>query len=319
MAENKVKIVFHIANSIKGGSGKSTISFLLAHYYSRIAKGSRAVIIDLDVNGSSWKYDHKINDLNCNYLQDYMYKPERIESNDDMHLKYQSVENYNDKNGEEMRVTAFLSDPERNFKMSECEIDLFENAIYNIVKKVINSAKDEENIVHIIFDMPPSYEEHADRIINHLLVDLNSPLYKKYKGEYIVIHYLICACLASHIQLNKNYIKSFKIKNNSYSNMINDLVKKGKYHFVLTFNDIHKNIIDSTIDDETDKVLWNKFPPSLKKSLRIKTAYVKHFNPETMNIRNCLDRNERQLKVIKQMHEAMDELTKIVNDVLKKS
>ena len=53
------KIVFHIVNSIKGGSGKSTVSFFLADHFNK-REDCKAVIIDLDINGSSWINDHKV-------------------------------------------------------------------------------------------------------------------------------------------------------------------------------------------------------------------------------------------------------------------
>lgn len=124
MADKKTKVIFHIVNSIKGGSGKSTISFLLAAHYNEKEK-NEAVIIDLDVNGSSWNYDHKIDNPYDYFLQDYMYKPEIIESSEGMNLKYK-------RNNEEKILSVVLSDPKRNFRMSDCEIDLFENTIYNV-------------------------------------------------------------------------------------------------------------------------------------------------------------------------------------------
>ena len=55
MATNDIKFHVHVVNSVKGGSGKSTFSLLLADHFVR--NHEEAYVIDLDLCGTSWYSD----------------------------------------------------------------------------------------------------------------------------------------------------------------------------------------------------------------------------------------------------------------------
>ena len=54
----KKRIIFDVINSVKGGSGKSTFSLLLAAYFAS-KKDTAAYIIDLDLRGTSGENNYK--------------------------------------------------------------------------------------------------------------------------------------------------------------------------------------------------------------------------------------------------------------------
>ena len=71
-------------------------------------------------------------------------------------------------------VMLSIAKPGVSDEMNELRKDLFENAIFRLINEIyaIEAAHKEVNCVHIILDMPPSYEPHAERILKHLLTIL---------------------------------------------------------------------------------------------------------------------------------------------------
>lgn len=328
MDDKSKKIVFHIVNSIKGGSGKSTVSFFLADHFNR-ESDSKAVIIDLDVNGSSWFNDHKIENYENNFIQNYFYKPEDILSRESARIVYRYQDKVDNNDG---KIEAYLCDPKNSFLMSECDLDLFENLIFVIIKHVITNNNDKS--LHIIFDMPPSYEEHADRIINHLLIDNNSPLYKVFNDKYRIIHYLICACTYSHIQLNKNYLHSIiEEKERSYSSAIKSFFEKEKYNFVFLINDLHGKIQERINNSSANKKeVKNRIMGKIKSSsinesmahIAIANKY-EYFYPtwkdflenKATSVSEDKDGDENCFKVVDNMYDAMSDFYETVEGLLK--
>ena len=274
-----MKVFFHVINSVKGGSGKSTFSLLLANYYSH-CKSEAAYIIDLDIQGTSWKKNFNQffeNDAGEEpiYINDLMYDfSNGITKNFIWNLKICS------KNEPPYvpcwTIPLCIANPTNN-DINEVELDLFENAIRKLIVHLIQkeTAKNSE-IIHIVFDMPPSKEKHAERILNHLLLD-NKIHFKDLHSGYVCL-YMISAITPAHIELNVEYIKNL-VLNRSYSNIIVDLINsdsdKGGFQLFAIANDtsgvlppkrendIHENIVNAlktsykkiqfTEDDEKKK------------------------------------------------------------------
>lgn len=331
MDDKKRKIIFHIVNSIKGGSGKSTISFFLADYFNK-KQDCKAVIIDLDVNGSSWFNDHKIENFGKNFIQNYFYKPQEIVSHENASIVYKFQDKDDKTANIDGRIEAYLCDPNNSFLMSKCELDLFENLIFVIINHIINKFKSDK-AVHIILDMPPSYEEHADRIINHLLIDNNSPLYKDFKDEFRIIHHLICASTYSHIQLNKNYLHSVvEEKERSYSNAIKALLNSKNYHFIFSINDLHGKIKQADSKNEKDDILAAKervFNQNKNLSINkdnLSVAFIKKYNYsyptwttllENKAPSNPLCKDDNCFNVVENMYDALSDFFETVDGLLK--
>jgi len=178
----------HVVNSVKGGCGKSTFSLFMADYLSRNKINN--VIIDLDICGSSWYLSNKsflekkekcsfltdlILDYKGNIIRDHVFKVRTGEDAD--HL--------------EPTIHVVMSDPQKAGIINEEEVDLFESTVLQLIKsfqgitdyeylKEKDISKVEEPVADIILDMPPGYETHSERILKHLLIDLNSELYLDY-------------------------------------------------------------------------------------------------------------------------------------------
>jgi len=71
MADGKIEIGIYIVNSVKGGSGKSTVSLQLARYLQEKEKRV-PVIIDLDLCGSTWSrtYGHALKQNDKQLIED---------------------------------------------------------------------------------------------------------------------------------------------------------------------------------------------------------------------------------------------------------
>lgn len=232
---------FHIVNSVKGGSGKSFMSLLLASYFQITSdteksedKKAMVCVIDLDINGSSWLKDYNsFLDNNGTYIQDHMYSNRVISIEEAKKLKIQ-YEN------ETHCIPLFLTNSTKHGELSTCELDLFEHAIFRIVKEIREHDSNKE--IHIILDMPPSREKHAERIISHLLMDVNSQLYKEFKKDgsmspYRIFHYFMCTYMPAHIELNQEYFLEF-VKNISFSDSLNEFIKNSCYKFIFVLNNV---------------------------------------------------------------------------------
>lgn len=165
--------------------------------------------------------------------------------------------------------------------------------------------------------MPPSYEEHADKIINHLLIDVNSPLYKKYKDEYIIIHHLVCACIYSHIKLNLNYLENFT-KNVSYSNIIESLLKDKKYNFIFVLNNLHCKIFEPQDNPIELNGVWGQFPKKVKRYLKNpKDVFVNYIKDDDTPFEKMLDVNKNGFNIPEKEEEAMAGLVETIDGLLK--
>lgn len=235
------KIVFDIVNSVKGGSGKSTVALQLAAFWAS-QTNTDAYIIDLDLRGSSWQktYEHDYNpaDKNNLYINDLMYGFGPEDSifwhlavqctNAVMNVVYPS------------NVRLCIGDPSVTGDIDALKVDLLESAVCDIIDRII--AKSEaQNEVHIILDMPPSYESHAERVIKHLLMDKNSNLFKRQykdgKSGYYINLLMIYAITASHVDQNIVYLNNF-FKQAGFSSALNTFIQNNTFSVFFIGNDV---------------------------------------------------------------------------------
>ena len=219
------KIYFDVIDSVKGGSGKSTFSLLLAAYYATKPDTS-AYILDLDLCGTSWElnYSDYLKPIDgssvqgpsrskVHYINDFMYDT-AIASAQSPFVSFQT--RFLDENDEKATVFLCMGKPGFSREIDELENELFENAVFHLIDRIISQevSTDQKN-VHIIFDMPPGYEVHAEQVVKHLLLDINSPLEKnvlKNSGiyeccePYIMNLYMISSLSPAHINLNLSYV-----------------------------------------------------------------------------------------------------------------
>lgn len=237
------KLTFHVVNSVKGGSGKSTFSLLLANYYIEHCD-ELAYIIDLDVCGSSWKDNYKgYIKNNAIYLNNLMDDFSKYISREYTHKLL--VQNENSRR-ESIEIPLCIYDSSDAKVLDEVEVDLFEEVIKKIILKIYEDSKPSEKNLNIILDMPPSYEIHAEKILTHLLLDINSRLYidlveENGKLPYNIELYMLSSLIPAHIELNYKYIQTF-YKGLNYSNQLgafrNGEKNEAKFHIIMVINDV---------------------------------------------------------------------------------
>lgn len=243
MEENKEpKIVFDIVNSVKGGSGKSTVALQLAAFWAS-QTDTDAYIIDLDLRGTSWKANYEkyfVQDSNNDnkYINSLMYE---FEPKDSVfwHLRV-ACHNAISQATSNANVWLCVGDPDISGDVDAVKIDLLESMVYKVFRYALAKSNDKKE-VHIIFDMPPSYESHAERVVKHLLMDKESTLFKKYYKErrnaYHVNLFMIYAITGAHVEQNLIYTKNF-FRQVAYSSAINILIDDNNYSLYFIGNDV---------------------------------------------------------------------------------
>lgn len=285
------RAVFDVVTSVKGGSGKSTFSLLLAAYYNS-TPGTVAYVLDLDLRGTSWEKNYGRymstpffeNGVlgNRDTLWDYVnasIKKVRVQKSEDEPLS-EADKTYNkdiliniDNYKNYPFINALMWDfghfqskafwTEIQFKtvsgegviklcpaktsngeeVNQLEVDIFEHTIYQLICHILDRHRSDESIeeVHIILDMPPSYEEHAEAVLKHLLLNEESDLFQharkrkdrfsvnlneetRYYLPYEIRLYLMCARNPAHIEQNGAYLFHW-IERRKYSDAIIDLIK----------------------------------------------------------------------------------------------
>lgn len=306
----------HVVNSIKGGCGKSTICFYLADYLNQ--QGLSPLIIDIDLCGTSW-YKNYEGYLGENFSEENYHFVNELIDNFDEAIKGHYIANIktNTKDGDDPQsgkdIKICMANPERNTHIEEVELDLFENAIYKLIMnwyaekgKAINKDevstskgdKDKEKDIDIILDMPPGYEAHAERIVNHLLLDVNSPLYRKIKKDdikYKILLYMVTGLSESAINLNIGYIKKLFLNQNISKDM-SSYLKKENIFFILNDSTakisglvakdseeektVYKNILDNIGSHIIDNGLKTVFRNDNKANDEAKTEAKTEANDE---------------------------------------
>ena len=290
------KVVFDIVSSVKGGSGKSTYSLLLAAYYNA-QPNTIAYVLDLDLRGTSWEKNYGIyintrffENQDENSLSDYYNASceEALalqENSKEMRKRYIDYPFINSLmwNFKAFKSREFWS--EINYKaeykdkleekiirlcpacvqdgaeIDQLEVDIFEYTISQIILYILEhhySHDDDKEEVHIILDMPPNYEKHAEAVVKHLLTNNGSKLFQTAKNRdgcfkvnsnlaakhylpYQIHLFMLCAISPAHLEQNSYYLYRW-LKDRKYSDGLVDLLndkrecRRFKVSFIL--NDI---------------------------------------------------------------------------------
>ena len=310
-ANEAKRVYFDIVNSVKGGSGKSTISLLLAAYCSSNAyyqdsskeedkrRKAAAYIIDLDLKGTSWEknYGHFITTkyydpkdtitLYNYYLESIPISGSTFSSRNSIRYHQYPFFSTIMKDYKSFRSKSFWSeipfrvktDPPINadYKIRICpasstsgdsinqiEVDIFENTLQQLIFDILDShlmnldlgigTEDESSAddIHIILDMPPSYEQHAEAVIKHLLTNSNSELYQKAENNegpfkenssnnffkpYVINLFMPCAVSNAHIEQNGIYLWNW-FQSAHYSDRIHEMLTENRLRVRYIINDI---------------------------------------------------------------------------------
>ena len=270
-----IKVVFDVVNSVKGGSGKSTVSLLLASCLAS-RSDTAAYIIDLDLRGTSWVNNYgqylKREDGEPIVVGGNYSEPKLVFINDLMNdfgtyksqgffvkltTKYDNSVAGSHAPEEPGTVYLCIAKPSASEDIDDLKTDLFENAVFHIIDQIYEKhcqSDSEIKEIHVILDMPPSYERHAERILRRLLPDVESQLYKKVNNadiegkfaifnSYVVNLYMISALSPAHIKLNIGYIKNLFNKQ-VYSSGLNELVRDSRFFVHFIGNDTTNAIYD---------------------------------------------------------------------------
>lgn len=287
--EKKVRLakraVIDVISSVKGGSGKSTFSLLLAAYYNS-KPGSVAYVLDLDLRGTSWEKNYgrymstpffeadKPEDRNS--LWDYYnagfeelrapLSEDAIALNKDICIKREHYNNYpfmntlkwdfgySQSKGSwteipfktalgEGAIKLYPARTSNGTDLDQLETEIFENTIYQGICHILNRHRSNESLeeVHIILDMPPSYEKCAEAVLKHLLVNEESDLFQsarkrenqfdvsmndeaRYYLPYELRLYMMCTRNPAHVEQNGIYLCHW-LERRKYSDAIIDLIK----------------------------------------------------------------------------------------------
>ena len=276
------EIVYHIVNSVKGGGGKSTFALLLAAYYIR--KGETALVMDLDIDGSSWEIDFRdhwekpfYNNITTPYgirrISELMYSSSESLSNEFFNvLKFKYY--VDDDTVCEIPV-CISSDGMCNY-LDDYDIGMLENCVNRILKKAItldsfmkeedikkkkktgHNKPDENNtikkILNVIIDMPPSHENHSEKVFRHLMFEMNvNP--DKSINHSINLYLISPAEEHSSFEKNLEYLCNL-LKNRSYTNTIEKYLSETKFKARFIINDNHKVIDSFGLDGFQNKILY---------------------------------------------------------------
>lgn len=263
MEETESKIVFDIVNSVKGGSGKSTVALQLAAYWA-FQLETDAYIIDLDLRGTSWrtsyeKYFPQTDKNSDTYINSLMYDfgPKdsifwHLNVQDESAVSSTSV-------GADVRLC--IGNPYVIGDIDAVKVDLLESTVYEVIKHAIAKSYGRKE-VHIIFDMPPSYESHAERVVKHLLMDKESNLFEVYyKGKENAYHvnlFMIYAIAGAHVEQNLVYIRNF-FRQSAYSSEISTLIDEDNFSLHFIGNDVS----DALHVLDTDPALKQEIPKKI--------------------------------------------------------
>ena len=137
-------------------------------------------------------------------------------------------------------LRLILANSEKLTSLNDDALDLLESIVFKLVKHIWNFSyecvkdKKEENsntnCADIIFDLPPGYEKHTERIIRHLIMDLSSDMNKeKIKPEYFLL--MVSNVDEASFMANKNYVNN--MYNNPIYSMKAETIKPNNIFYIL--------------------------------------------------------------------------------------
>ena len=283
------RVFFDVVNSVKGGSGKSTFSLLLAAYCNsdqyktgedpEKSRHAQAYIIDLDFCGTSWEMNYGLY-IRTDYWRDNAALQTRSSK---AHSEYPFINNLlwdykkycsksfwshisfankktDDFDRDQSTLPKILLCPARTDQRStvdQIEVDMFEHTIERIILDILKTHHSDSEVddVHIILDMPPSYEKHAEAILKHLLTSQNSKLFQAsmdktglfYKDEnektqnyyepYVINLFMLNSISRAHIEQNSVYLYNW-FQNMEYSSVVTYLMQNKRFKIRYILNDI---------------------------------------------------------------------------------
>lgn len=293
--QRKTKVFFDVINSVKGGSGKSTFSFLLAGYHA-MRNNVQSYIVDLDIRGTSWEKNYadyittqyfggEYCDISLSNLSETDYEKYPFIDNLLWNLEEYKTKSFwsnikvkTSTQTEQTENRIFLCPGKADYGSSidQLEVDLFENTVCQMIVNELIKVSQELDEIHFIFDMPPSYEVHAERILKHLLTSLNSTLYRRdpFKGfeNYIINLFMVSALSPAHIEQNNIYITHW-FRDITLSSAVWDLIEKNRFFIRIVGNDVtnilgrvKKENVESTCNTVIEKtrkaILGDNLPDS---------------------------------------------------------
>lgn len=261
-------VYFDVINSVKGGSGKTTFAFALAHTLSRAKVLTKVFVIDLDLRGSSWVINYKRfigRDNGRPYNESGIKNPEYpfidrlIAQYDYLETKEPWAYITTQKDEDSKKFYLCAADDQFSEQIGDIEVDIFEQTIYKLIMNGIKETDDEKEI-HFILDMPPSYERHAERILKHLLISGSSILYNNKifietdpdanYNQYKVNLFMMAAASPDHIRQNYNYIVEW-LKQRTYSDEMIHMLKDER----LFIRPVISDVTDITIKNIEKELL----------------------------------------------------------------
>lgn len=147
-------INFYIVTSVKGGCGKSSVSFDLAY------RKKDACIIDMDILGSTWALLSPMKGQK--FIKD-------IHTTNDIISKLIWKKDINGKkisiimNSNETKEKFNYLNQIYNANTPEIETGIFKNIIIHLIEYLINNG-----YKNLIFDMPPSFDLYSGPLFNYL-------------------------------------------------------------------------------------------------------------------------------------------------------
>ena len=305
MAETEEKTRFHfdVVNSVKGGSGKSFFALQLAAFHA--LKGRAAYIIDLDLRGTSWEPNYE------NYItphgaeagttisqwksqgHDYPYIEKLMWHYENYKFSgiWSSIQ-VQDRDGHMSSVQLCIAEVGNYHRVDQLEEDLFENTIFQITRDIRIFEENKERDVHIILDMPPSYERHAQRVLTHMLLSTNSQFEDKDDAlddkldktigkdfDYKTTIFMMETPAPAHFIQNAHYIRSL-FEDRQYSSCVKQRLEKGSLRIVPVINDV-MGVISETVSWETVKETTSAKRPKQWNAIKIgKIGLEKYITPE---------------------------------------
>ena len=258
--ESKFKV--HIVNSVKGGSGKSTFSMLLADHFVR--NGEDAYVIDLDLCGTSWYSDFKgfWQEEPRKFIQDLMYSPCEKGFATDVWAKLKVTSK--DELGEydNRQINVCISAQDQNERLCDTpDVELLEHITYHLITEALTENGEKGGGIHFILDLPPSHEAAAEQICHRLFFDNNSLLNQNedYCGKFYINLYMMTPLdQISAWEKNQTYVHDLIYGQRKYSSTIQSFLKTSdqrmKICFVIIDNHGWEHATGQKIDPKSSPV-----------------------------------------------------------------